>query len=194
MVDLLKVRKDRKTKKPTFRRQDSHKKVRLQSSGWRYPSGQDSKIRQGRKGYQKKVSTGYRSPVAVRGLSPEGLKPVNVTNVKMLEGLDPKTDGVVVCSSVGLRKKTEIINKCKELKLKIINIKNPDEYLNQKQSQKKAKKPVRKKETKKSAKQETAKSDAETKETSKTADEKDTGEDEKLQEKKEHDKVLSKKS
>lgn len=187
MEKLLALRKEKKAKKPKFVRQDSHKKPRLQKSGWRKPKGQDSNMRVGNKGYRRTVSSGYRAPAEVRGLSGEGLITVVVSTEKDLEKLDSKKEGVIIASSVGLRKKILIINKCKELKLKILNLKDPEEYVKGKESQRKAakktkdeakeKKELKKKETEKSKKKA---SPAKTK----TEDNK---------EKKELDKILTKK-
>ena len=45
----LELRKDIKKKKPTFLRQDGHKKKRL-GNKWRRPTGTDNKVRLGLRG------------------------------------------------------------------------------------------------------------------------------------------------
>ncbi|MFN4046736.1 MAG: eL32 family ribosomal protein, partial [Acidilobaceae archaeon] len=54
---------------------------------WRRPKGNDSKMRLEIKGYPPRVKIGYRTPRALRGLHPSGLKPVVVRSLKDLEGL-----------------------------------------------------------------------------------------------------------
>ncbi|RLE45257.1 50S ribosomal protein L32e [Candidatus Woesearchaeota archaeon] len=204
MDKLLKVRKEKKSKKPDFKRQDCHKKPKLSRSGWRKPKGQDSKMRVSLRGYRRSVSSGFRSPSAVRGLDVSGLKQVLVSSLKQLEKLDPKTDGVVLSSGLGFRKREVLIKKCSELKLKILNIKNPEEYIKSKQSAMEA----LKKEKEKSKQQKESKKKAEEKETKKAEEkkaEKKTEEkakdqkassqdvDGKAKEKKELDKILTKK-
>ena len=71
-MDLLKLRKKIKRKKPVFLRQDSHKKGRLKGK-WRKPKGTDSKIRFGIKGYRRSVKIGWKSPKEVRGKHKSGL-------------------------------------------------------------------------------------------------------------------------
>ncbi len=68
------------------------------------------------------VEVGYRSPKAVRGLHPSGLEDVLVYNVKDLEKLNPETQGARIASTVGKRKKIEIIKRARELGIRILNI------------------------------------------------------------------------
>ena len=78
------------------------------------------------------VKIGYRSPVLVRGLHPSGLEDVLIHNIKELEALNPETQGARVASTVGKRKRVEIVKKAKELGIKIFNIskEKQDELLN----------------------------------------------------------------
>ena len=128
MKKLLEKRKESKKKKPEFNMQDSHKLNRLKRK-WRRPRGSDSKIRQNMKGYSKTVQPGYGSPKAVKGLHKSGLKPVIVSSLKDLEKTDKEKEGAIIKSTVGDRKKTTIIAKAKELGVKILNIRDPDKYI-----------------------------------------------------------------
>lgn len=142
MADMIKLRKEMKSKKPAFDREDSYKRKEV-STSWRKPRGSQSKMRRKEKGYNKSPNMGYRSPNSVRGLSPEGLLPVLVNTISMLESIDKEKEGVVIAATVGTRKKVEIVKKAKELGLNILNIKNVDDYLSQidkKLEEKKAKK------------------------------------------------------
>ena len=67
------------------------------------------------------VRIGYGGPKASRGLHPSGYTDNLVYNVKDLEKLNPKTDGIRFGHSVGKRKRLEVISKAKEMNFKIFN-------------------------------------------------------------------------
>lgn len=67
------------------------------------------------------VETGYGSPKKVKGLLPNGKKPVIVHNVKDLEKINKDTEVVVIASSVGRKKRNEIVSKCRELGIDVWN-------------------------------------------------------------------------
>ncbi|MDY6930288.1 MAG: 50S ribosomal protein L32e [Halobacteriota archaeon] len=118
---LLKVRERQKSKKPTFKRTDSHKKKKLDDK-WRRPRGLQSKFRRHVSAKGALVKSGYGSPKAVKGLHPCGLSEVLVTNPKeVTTGLDPKTQAVRVSGTVGAKKKNEIVKRANELGLKVLN-------------------------------------------------------------------------
>ncbi|MBW3003300.1 hypothetical protein KY328_01195 [Candidatus Woesearchaeota archaeon] len=127
MKDKLELRKRIKSKKPRFVRQDSHKKVKL-GKKWRKPRGSDNKVRIGFKSYRKKVKIGYGSPRDVEGFDPSGVLPVVVSNMLELTSIKDG-QGVVFSSRLGVRKKVGLIKKAMQLKLKILNIKDPQKYL-----------------------------------------------------------------
>ncbi|MBI4449127.1 50S ribosomal protein L32e [Candidatus Woesearchaeota archaeon] len=126
MNKLLALRAALKTRKPHFARQDSHKKKRV-TKAWRRPRGVHSKQRHNKWSYPKRISIGYKSPVEVRGLHPSGLKPVLVHNVLGLKGIDAKTQGIIIASSVGTRKRADIIKNAGAIH--ILNLKNTTQYL-----------------------------------------------------------------
>lgn len=117
---LLGVRERLKGRKPEFIRRDFHKRKRLKRN-WRKPTGLDSKTRRRLKGRQMRVSQGYRSPRKVRGLHKSGLMQVRVCSLKDLEGLEPKKECIVISSAVGAKKKLEILNKAKSSGFNIVN-------------------------------------------------------------------------
>ncbi|MEO2154815.1 MAG: 50S ribosomal protein L32e [Nanoarchaeota archaeon] len=119
---LLLVRKLLKKKMPSFVRFNPSHLKRLDES-WRKPKGGDSKVRKKKKGKPRMPTVGFRVPKEVRGLLRDGTKPVIVHNVKELEQLKDKKEEitVIIASSVGKRKRQEIIKKAEEYGLKIYN-------------------------------------------------------------------------
>lgn len=194
---LLDVRNKLKSKKPTFRRHDSHKKSRL-SSSWRRPRGRQSKQRLQLKGYARRRATGYGSPSAVKGLSRNGLVQVLVTTKKDLLNLNPKTDGVILSKTLGNKKRSELIKEIIKLNLTVLNLdvekfnKNLEAELKEKVSRKNSLTKKREAKAKISAKKKDSKA-------KKSADDKAkskpvlSDEEKKVAEKKEHDKILTKK-
>ncbi len=88
---------------------------------WRRPKGKDNPMRLKLKGHPPVVSVGYRTPRVIRGLHPQGLKPVVVHSVRELESLDPSSVIVYIGATVGARKRVELINKAKERGFLIAN-------------------------------------------------------------------------
>jgi large subunit ribosomal protein L32e len=197
MKALLELRNALKQKKPTFLRHDAHKKQRANNGSWRRPKGRQNKMRLHRKGYARGRSTGFGSPNAVKGLSREGLTQNLVHNAKELESLDPKTDGVIFSGTLGSRKKLALIKAAQEKKFTIIglNAKRFEETVTKKLDSKKQKRKAltKKAESKKaSAKASEKASQKASEKTSKKEASKDE-KDAKVEEKKEHDKILTKK-
>ncbi len=207
-MDKLEKRKEIKKAKPEFRRQDSHKKLRVSRTGYRKPKGIQSKVRLNKKGYVKKVKTGYGSPVDVKGMHPSGYVPFLVENVSQLDTMDPKKEGVIVSSNVGERKRVSILSKSKELGIKVLNIKDVDARISdadkfmkakkedrnkimQKRSEKEKSDKEKKKEEKESKKSE--KSETEGNEGSETDSQEEKKDQQQKSEKSEKDKVLTKK-
>ncbi len=88
---------------------------------WRKPKGNDNPMRLKLKGHPPVVSVGYGTPKKIRGLHPSGLMPYVIHNVKELEGLSPTDVIIYIGSTVGRRKREEIIKKASELGFKIAN-------------------------------------------------------------------------
>ncbi len=114
---LLDARKTIKSKKPDFKRQDSHKLVRL-GAAWRAAKGRHNKYRTYRNGAMPSPS--YGSPAKVRGLHASGLKEVIVANPSDLDSIEKGT-AARIRSSVGIRKRVEIIKKAQTQKIKVLN-------------------------------------------------------------------------
>jgi large subunit ribosomal protein L32e len=183
--ELLELRKQIKSKKPDFIRQDAHKKRRL-GAKWRKPKGLHSKIRLHLKGRAKKVSKGYRSPKKVRHMHKSGLQQTMIKSIGDLEGLDVKKNCLIISSSLGNKKKIAILKKIKELGFNILNVRNPDEYIKNVEDKIISRKKAKKEE----------KGKAKVKETEKKGEkltQKVNDQDKKEVEKKEKDKILTKK-
>ena len=117
---LLEIKKWIKKKKPKFKRRNYGKKKRL-SDSWRKPRGWQNKQRIQKKGKPARVEPGYGSPRIVKGLTRrEGLRKVLIRNIKELGRIDKEKEGIVIASSIGLRKKIEIWKKAEELGIIII--------------------------------------------------------------------------
>ncbi len=112
--------KPAKRKLPEFRRQEWWRHRSLEH-GWRKPKGHDSKMRLGKKGKPPVVKVGYRQPKVVRGLHPCGLREVLVRNLKDMEGVDPSKEAVRLSSSLGRKKREQILALAKERGIKVLN-------------------------------------------------------------------------
>jgi large subunit ribosomal protein L32e len=107
-------------KKPKFLRQSIHAYKRLEEV-WRRPRGSTSKLRRHKVCKGVMPSASYGSPKAIRYLHPSGFREVLVFNLKGLEKIDASKEAVKVGSTVGKRKKQEILKKAGELKIKVLN-------------------------------------------------------------------------
>jgi large subunit ribosomal protein L32e len=117
---LLKIRSRINKKRPHFKRFESWRFVRIKDQ-WRKPRGIDNKMRTELQGWPKSVKIGYRGPAAVRGLHASGMEEVMVWNTKDLEKVDPETHVARIGGTVGGRKKETMLEKAKELKIRILN-------------------------------------------------------------------------
>lgn len=117
----LKLRVERKRKKPEFRHQEWFRYKRLANIGWRRPRGVHSKLRRHFKYRGNVVSIGYRSPKAVRGLHPSGFKEIIVHNVNDLKKVNPSVNAVRIASNVGMKKRLKIEAKADDLKIRVLN-------------------------------------------------------------------------
>lgn len=188
---LLELRNKMQKTRPKFLRQEGHKIERLEKK-WRKPKGLHSKMRHHKKGNRCLVEVGYCSPTAVKGLHRTGLKIVLVHSMNDIENLNPKEDGALISSTIGMKKKIMIIRKAKERNIHLLNIKDADAWLKQSEEEISKKKSDKKaKESKKSEKKkeiEKKSEKAKPKELSETLSE----EEKKQKEKEEKDKILTK--
>jgi large subunit ribosomal protein L32e len=186
--NLLKLRKKIKGKKPTFIRQDAHKKKKL-GRKWRKPKGLHSKLRLKFKGHHKPVSKGFGSPKKVRGTDRQGLKIIVVNSIKDIEKIKDN-ESIIIAKRIGAKKKIELLKSANEKGVTISNIKNVEEYIKQLEAKLKERKEKREKALKE--RKEKKKSVKEKKEKEGLA-KKISEEEKKKEEKKEKDKILTKK-
>lgn len=194
--EMLELRKKLKAKKPVFVRDDSYKVKRVDAS-WRRPKGLHAKLRIKYKQAGRFVSPGFGSPALVHGLDRSGYEPVLVSNASMVDMLNAKEQAALIASTVGTRKRIEILNRAKEKNVVVLNVKNAEEFINaakkviadrkesskQKEDARKAKQEAAKKAEKKESKDsidkkvDAAKADADAKAADKTTDKKEEGHD-----------------
>ena len=117
---LLKIAQQKKKHKPKFRHEQAHRWIRV-SDSWRKVRGIDSATREKRKGRVAMVSSGYRTPKAVRDLHPSLYKEVRVHRASELEELDPDLHAVRIASTVGFRKRQEIMAAADAKMLRVLN-------------------------------------------------------------------------
>tara|TARA_Y100000310_G_scaffold310852_1_gene356560 strand:+ start:11595 stop:12179 length:585 start_codon:yes stop_codon:yes gene_type:complete len=192
MKELLALRKSKKSIKPTFLRQKFNQKKKLASS-WRRPKGLHSKLRLGKKGHSKKVSSGYRSPQAVKHMTQDGKNIIMIRSVQDLNAI--KEEAIIISSNFGMKKRIEIIKKAIEKNITILNIKDPQAFiknndeLRAKKKEEKAKKTKEKEEKKKDLEKKSKDKDKE----KDSLAEKVEDEERAALQKKEKDKLLTKK-
>ena len=180
LKSLLELRERIKEKKPDFIRQDYQRRKRLgRKLKWRKPKGIHSKIRHHFKGRRKMPSPGYKSPKKVRWLHTSGFKKIVIFSLQDILKINNENEGIVISKKIGMKKKFEILKKAKELDIKVLNL-NIDEQIKIIQEFINSKK---KSEIKASKKEETIKE----KQSEKLSDEQ-----KKEYEKKEKDKLLTK--
>jgi large subunit ribosomal protein L32e len=111
-----------KNKKPNFKRQDSHKQIRLGSHGkdvkWRAAKGRHSKIRLNKKSKPKQPKIGYGNRNEFKNKIKNHV-PVRVFNIADLSKIT-KNQGIII-ASVGKRNKNQIIEHANKMKITILN-------------------------------------------------------------------------
>ncbi|MHA2058079.1 MAG: 50S ribosomal protein L32e [Candidatus Thorarchaeota archaeon] len=117
---ILKIAKQKKKRMPKFRHEQAHRWIRV-SDSWRKLRGIDSATREKRKGRIAMVSSGYRTPKAVRNLHPSLFVEVRIHRASELEELDPEVHAVRIASTVGFRKRQEIIAVADAKLLRVLN-------------------------------------------------------------------------
>lgn len=113
-------------KKGKFKRQNYGKKKRVPNR-WRRPRGIDSGHRIDEKHKPAHPRSGYMTPQNVKGLDVTGYEPVRVFNLSGLEGLDPKTQAILIASAVGNRKRAAIQKAAKGKNIQVLNFKEVPE-------------------------------------------------------------------
>ncbi len=141
--ELVEQKKLAKKKKPNFVRQESHRRKRL-GTKWRKPKGIHSKLRLHRRGKPSMVSIGYKTPVALQNRDSEGRLPFIVHNLKELKLFNPKENYAILYGKLGNKKRLQILEEAKKLKISFSNIKI-DEKIKQIKQKAESKKELKKK-------------------------------------------------
>lgn len=120
---VKKPKRPKKKKKPKFNVLNAgfRKKVKHR---WRKPRGTHNKKRMKMEFAGAHPTVGYRNPVDVRGLRPDGFMEVLVHTPGELDGL--KDIAVRISSKVGKRKRQKIIIKAGSLGLKVVNLRKKE--------------------------------------------------------------------
>ncbi len=116
-MDLLNIRNMLKKRKPVFLAQDWYKRKRIRRR-WRRPRGLQSKMRLQKRGKPAVVSSGWRSPRAVRGLTRQGLQEVIIRTARDLDLLGEGRIGVFH-RQVSLRTRLMLITLAEERGLQL---------------------------------------------------------------------------
>lgn len=111
---------------PGFRRQDSHKKGRIKER-WRSARGLQSKVRLALNGYLKVPKNGYGADSRSKGKTKNGIIPVEINQISQLSQIK-KGEGVII-QRIGTKKKIEIVKEAIKLKIILLNVKNPKEFV-----------------------------------------------------------------
>lgn len=114
------LRKKIKKAKPRFKRQELGRQPLLKDT-WRRPRGRHSKIRMHEKARGKRPSIGYSSPSAVRGLNRHGYREVIVANPDQLGMINPREEMIIISSTVGKKKRFEIMETASKRGIKVSN-------------------------------------------------------------------------
>jgi large subunit ribosomal protein L32e len=150
------------TKKPKFLRRKTHAysklgKGRKKKQVWRKPTGRDNKMREKRKGRPAVVSLGYGSAKISRNKLKNKI-PIRIMNPNDLNKITNKN--IAIIGAVGKKKKLEIAEQAKKMKIDIYNM-NAEKFI-EKNKKPEKKKIEKKKENKKSEKKDEKKEENKT--------------------------------
>jgi len=118
---LIELRKKINKKRPSFRRVESWRYVRVKDS-WRKARGIDSRTRIKSKSGVKSPSVGYRGPKKVRGLHPSGYEEVRVVIIDDLKNLNNRKHAIKISTKLGVKKRMRLIDYAQSRGFKILNI------------------------------------------------------------------------
>ncbi len=118
---LIELRKKINKKRPSFRRVESWRYVRVTDS-WRKARGIDSRTRIKSKSGVKSPSVGYRGPKKIRGLHPSGYEEVRVVTIEDLKDLNNKKQAIKISTKLGVKKRIRLIDYAQSRGFKVLNI------------------------------------------------------------------------
>src|SRR3989338_214462 len=120
---LLELRKKAKKVKPEFIVKESKHQAGVKRR-WRLPRGLHSATRQRYRGKEPLPTVCYRAPTEVRGLHHSGLLPVVVHTPSQLAKFNSTTEAMVIGSTVGARKRIELLKLAQEKKILVLGVKD----------------------------------------------------------------------
>lgn len=123
---ILRIARRKKKHMPQFRHEQAHRWIRV-SDSWRKLRGIDNASREKMKGRIAMVSSGYRTPKAVRNLHPSLFVEVRVHTPSEIEDLNPDVHAVRIAATVGARKRLEILAAADAKLLRVLNPGRSDE-------------------------------------------------------------------
>ena len=118
---LIELRKKINKKRPSFRRVESWRYVRVKDP-WRKARGIDSRTRIKSKSGVKSPSVGYRGPKKIRGLHPSGYEEVRVVSVDDLKTLNNRIHAIKISTKLGIKKRIQLIDYAQSRGFKVLNI------------------------------------------------------------------------
>lgn len=89
---------------------------------WRAAVGRHSKIRKNRFGYTKSPRIGFKSPRSESGKI-NGKIPIRITNMQDMSKAN-QSNILIIASTIGAKKRIEMIKKADEMKIEILNAKS----------------------------------------------------------------------
>ena len=124
MVLPLAHKKIIKKRTAKFVRFQSDQWLRVKAA-WRKPRGIDNPVRRQYLGHRPLVSIGYGSDKATKYMMQDGFYPFVVNNVADLQALVAQNTmyAAIIAHSVSAQKRKVIVEKAKELKIKVMNAK-----------------------------------------------------------------------
>ena len=121
MKSLMAKKRELNRKRPKFKRDGYGKRKRI-SSEWKRPTGRHNKMKDKKAGHRRMPMPGFRSNRLVRGLHYSGLMPILIKTLSDVARLDRKTQGAIVASSIGGRKKLLILDSLKKANVPVLNL------------------------------------------------------------------------
>ncbi len=120
---LLAVRAKSNARKPRFVVKESNFVTRIKVR-WRNMHGRHSKVRQMHNGRPALPTPGYGAPAAVRGFHKSGLMPIMVATERELLAIKPATQGAVLASKLGARKRLGLVTLAQQKNIPLLNVKS----------------------------------------------------------------------
>jgi len=107
-------------RKPKFLRHGA-KARKAVGMKWRRPRGRHTKMKIYKKGKGHMPKVGYGAPKNLRWLHPSGFREVLIQNLNDLNKIDNKKEAGRISHRIGKKKRQMILEKAKELNIKILN-------------------------------------------------------------------------